>query len=431
MSGFPMIFRFLIISLVIIFGQTGAVISDNYNETLRALFPPGSSERLVGTYTWTPINRLLDLNVSTFRSETCSPESLANLSEGVVRIHNPVRPSCDFGRPVSQQAQLSVPYDHNGCTGWRIADTLFVTAWHCMSEDEFSCQNTTIGFGYSPDLADISAIQAGDFSILSSDWNQRGAERCEEIVYQNRVLDIVFFRVSTDHYEDWGAGQILEILPGTQSFPTQADRLAVLQHPAPGIGSCRSAILERIGDVYDRYQMELQASVWGRTRDPYCQLQRREEGGSIRWYTGTNPYPDDACSFDDFSGLAGTSGPNNAILHGCDTCPMSSGAPIISLGSTGGIASENRACTVIGMHLRAGNGRQHDGLWNVGLRMSVLGECVDFASTRQHDNLVLQFDNGTLRPECRADIPADANFLDCRDRGVERYGSVCEGYVLR
>jgi hypothetical protein len=282
-----------------------------------------------------------------------------------------------------------------------------------LPEDTFSCDHAKIGFDYKPDLEMLER----DPSFQNSDRWMQYPERCEEIVYANRTLDIVLFRVTKDHYSFWKDRPILPILPGTASFPSKDDRLFILQYPAPGNPGCSTIDAARL-QVYDGYQMEQQLSIWSR-RDSGCRLIRRGSG-SIRWYSARDPYAPNSCELQVKRG----SGPNISIVHFCDTCPMSSGSPILSLDGDRG-----RACTVIGMHTHSGDSIHHLKNANVGLRLSVLGECLDFHQTQSTDHLVIREANGSAKPECRADIPKNIRHLDCQRNGIEKHGSICEGYV--
>lgn len=104
---------------------------------------------------------------------------------------------------------------------------------------------------------------------------------------------------------------------------------------------------------------------------------------------------------------------------------MSSGSPIISLNGDG-----ERSCTVIGLHTGSGDGKRHHASLNVGLRWSVLGECIDFEATQSQDRIALRNENAAGQPECRAQVPKTTAYLDC-NLPENRDRKICEGYVLK
>ena len=428
MEGIMRFFGFAFALLLLVAGP--GALAGNYEETQAALEAGGHNERASGRYDFVPLYKYKDADdpMTLGGQGTCSDDKLFELSRSVVRLHIPVKLKCEYKFDITPQQRIEVADDSNGCTAWRFSKTLFVTAWHCLPEGKFSCEHASISFDYHPVLAQA---ENPDFHN-SKAWGKL-AEDCKEIVYANTTLDVVVFRVTDSAFAAWKDRAVLPALPGVKSFPKIDERVAVLQYPAPGYLGCTSNLTRDL-KRYDPYQMEQQVSAWNRGSNSFCRILGRgaenriaSRNASVRWYSGRNPYTKQACAemMFDTSPLVGSSGPAISILHGCDTCPMSSGSPIISLNGDG-----ERSCTVIGLHTGSGDGKRHHASLNVGLRWSVLGECIDFEATQSQDRIALRNENAAGQPECRAQVPKTTAYLDC-NLPENRDRKICEGYVLK
>lgn len=405
----------------------------NFAEIVEELSQAPGAQRIISNLSWLPtacISRNCPQASRWERNlEVCAARTIQNYGRSVVRLHTPVLAKCElkdyfsdreFGQMSDQDLmkQEDLYMDSYGCTAWRFSDTLFATAWHCMPDGKFSCDAVELHFDYVPSLEDIKSwgLEAPS-SRASRAWSNV-REECTDIVYANAILDVVIFRVTNSRYSYWGDGPVLPIMPLTTSFPSPSEKLLIIQFPAPGDVGCAARSTPAFRK-YGDYQSAQQLSLFGQTADPFCRIVPNRTGG-VRWSTGRSPYPGDRSVCGYYLTTGTYFGPPHSIMHRCDTCGGSSGAPIMSL--TG-----ERACTVIGIHTNQGDGRLTGKETNAGLRMSVLGECIDFEKSQNDDEIVLRQDNAAVRPECLALIPSNIDAIDCRTR-QGRTNAACRFY---
>ena len=405
---------------VLAFASTALLAEEQSSSRLNA------QEQAVGaSISWTSIEAIDSIGTL----GGCDAKQIGEYAKSVVRLSTPVAKSCtvlalERSLTITDEIRSKIDRgdfynDRSGCTAWRIADSLFATAWHCLPEQEYSCRYATIQFGYMGQQGETPDI-----------WFE---EECEEIVYSNQGLDFAVFRVTKKNYApgdqgSWGTLPILPVISSpSDAFPgstgvfferrgfRRLDRIAILHHPL--LSARCQAELKTLSPVSD-FQLGLKASFFN-SSDRQCRLIPRDDSTSPSWPSGRYPYFEGACNDVGNGRVAsrkGFSGPATSILHGCDTCEGSSGAPVFSLEK-----NVLRGCSVIGTHtgsakqlsLSEGNFARGN---NLAVRMSVVAECIDFEATRRAgDEVVLKQENSIGRPECFAEIPSNSFGLDCRE----------------
>ncbi|MCG8449221.1 MAG: hypothetical protein MI725_06535, partial [Pirellulales bacterium] len=367
-------------------------------------------------------------NWDTISNTTLSPEVvelMQALGQGVVRLKTPLVPSCRHWNRGTLQ-------DKNGCTAFRIADDLFATNWHCLSESmketqvgEKSCNSASITFAYEP------PTEGGTSD--STFWGST-SESCKSIEYINSRLDFAIFRVSRNNYSIWGKYPTLRFLPGAESYPQTTtdnqrfgDRLAILHYPRAK--ACKNYdsdydynVFEDIENIHVKrgYQTKLKVSTFGES-NPSCRvwvmqpgnfaspIQKIsagvEEEGSVKAILGTNHSPESICDE-----VPKDPAPSIGLLHRCDTCAGSSGSPLIST-QTG----TPRFGTVVGIHAghfgRNGDGRL-DFSGNFAIRASKVSDCVNLEMVRKTNSVQFSVEAEKFAV-CKAEHPRSAPHLNC------------------
>ncbi len=237
------------------------------------------------------------------------------------------------------------------CTAWRLGENSFVTAAHCVTSASV-CKTTTVHF---PDDAFASSRDDGDAFTETS-----VKASCAGVIYMNRNLDVVVFRVSPGpDVGGWAdKAAILSVPSGDRADPLtrrKPDKLALVQYP-----------------TRDRNYRDGATTLAPRT-GPYIQgptpfglsfcnahvVDARLDRADLPWQTPV----ENAC---------GIRAPRRAqperaagFWHNCNTTDGSSGAPILSI---------DKGYSVAGIHVAGGLDQ------NVAVRASAVAKCVSWAS---------------------------------------------------
>ncbi|SOE12765.1 hypothetical protein SAMN05877838_0897 [Hoeflea halophila] len=352
--------------------------------------------------------------------------TINKLRRGVVRLHTPIAAQC---RSYVGGSRI----DSEGCTAWRVADNLFATAWHCLPELQDSCDHASITFGYSP----RKVLQEKD----STEWGF-ATESCTTVEYANDQLDFTLFRVSAREIEKWKNTPKLRVLPGDLSYPqtttaTQrtGDRLALIHFPA--LTTCKDfdsrdanpSLPGRDTAAYNRrkYQTSQKISAFDASANAQCRAWVVQTGKNsdqpiyklpssgdpefdVMAQVGRNHKPEGSFC----SRLLPDPAPRIGLLHRCETCQGSSGAPLISLEPRPS-SGLGRHGTVVGIHSgyypKRNRGRR-DFIGNFAIRMSKITECLDMAAIRETNKIVYS-GSASSKAVCKALHPRNAPHLKC------------------
>lgn len=352
------------------------------------------------------------------------PKEISDLAKSVVRLHTPTKPICDQ----SSRRDFST----SGCTAWRFSETLFATAAHCLKDGQATCDRANVTFGYNPPDNKGERYNREE----SASWGE-AVEQCTKVEYWNHRLDFALFRISTDSLSVWRDYKPLPIR-WEDAFPLitkdsslEGDRLVVVHHPKPR--QCGSMFNRRVGNayleedwrkaaVYDGgFQTGHRFSAYGSGKAESCRVWvvdqsggskspiSRNGSGRIQIPMGRKAEVRDLCD-EVISGRR----PSVAVLHRCDTCAGTSGAPLFSIEDQPG---DDRLGTVVGVHLGAFDAApDNNGLipyrGNYALRISKIGDCLDLKRSVDQDRFVASED-ATKYAVCKAVLPESAPHRDC------------------
>lgn len=352
--------------------------------------------------------------------------TINELRRGVVRLHTPMAAQC---RSYVGGSHI----DSEGCTAWRVAENLFATAWHCLPESQDSCDHASITFDYSP----RKGLETND----STKWGS-ATESCTRVEYANDRLDFTLFRVSTREIGKWKNAPKLRVLPSDLSYPQTTtdthrtgDRLALIHFPALAVckdfesrdASPSSSARDAVAYNRRKYQTSQKISAFDASANAECRAWVVQTGRNsnqpiyqlppngdaafdVRTPVGRNHKPEGSFC----SRLLPDPAPKIGLLHRCETCQGSSGAPLISLEPRPS-SGLGRHGTVVGIHsgyFQKRNRGMRDFIGNFAIRMSKITECLDMAAIGETNKIVYS-ESASSKAACKALHPKNAPHLKC------------------
>lgn len=338
------------------------------------------------------------------------------MAKSVVSLRAPLA-SCQ--RAMTSQRSQS-------CTAFRVADDLFATSWHCVSEIEAkSCKRVKLYFDYQRKYR--KSKNGFESRLEALPPTQGYEEQCEEIVYSNRNLDLAIMRSSKKNYSGWRNRHIFEFAgnANNKAYPFDGEGLRIIHYPVLNNGNCSG-----IESAKPRDHLPLGLRFSGSKNEPsdcrvtgypaknptahrYCDPSR-DLFCNIKWPTLFPASPSKVCEAKSNVTYGKTNHPNIAFRHRCNTCGASSGAPILSTHN-----SEARKYKVIGVHQGTLNNGSTSANANGGIRTSAISDCLDISQLHVGKIVGNAGKKGaSYWPYCKSDGTNLTEYLDCNSKDI-------------